>query len=88
MPRRRRLVVLGLLAAGIAVAWATAQRDDDSEPGQAAAAAAAKPGTTTEVQALAGIGSLRDRLERLPAVAPGDLDGTIDLGGNGARGRR
>ena len=84
MPRRRRLVVLGLLAAGIAVAWATAQRGDNSEHGHAAAAAAPKPGTTTtEVRALAGIGSLRDRLERLPAVAPGDLEGTIDLGGNG-----
>jgi hypothetical protein len=84
MPTRRRLVVLGLLAAGIAVAWATTQRGDDAEPGQAAAAAAPEAGTTTaETKPLASIGSLRERLERLPEVAPGDLQGTLDLGGNG-----
>ena len=84
MLTRRRLVVLGLLAAGVAVAWVSTQRGDDAAPGRAAVAAAPDPGTTTaEVKALASIGSLSERLDRLPPIAPGDLEGIIDLGGNG-----
>ncbi len=43
MPTRRRLVVLGLPAPGIAVAWASTQRDDDTAPDQAAEAATPRP---------------------------------------------
>ncbi len=84
MLTRRRLVVLGLVAAGIAAGWAATSRTGDGASDQAGAAATPTAGATTaEVQPLAGIGSLRDRLERLPPLAPGDLEGRVDLGGNG-----
>ena len=83
MVARRRIVVLGLLAAGVAAGWASTLRDDDGAPDQAAAAGPTTTGTTTDAAPLASVGSFRDRLERLPAVAPGDLEGVLDLGGDG-----
>ncbi len=89
MLTRRRLVVLCLLAAGIAAGWASTQRPDDDVPAQAVAAAAPDSETTTaEVVALQSIGSLRERLERLPEVAPGDLEGIVDLRGTGCSQQR
>ena len=83
MVTRRRIVVLGLLAVGVAVGWASTLRDDGGAPDQAAAAAPTTTAATTAAAPLAGVGSLRDRLERLPALAPGDLEGILDLGGDG-----
>jgi hypothetical protein len=81
MVARRRIVVLGLLVTGVAVGWASTLRYEDGAPDQAAAGPATT--ATTESAPLASIGSFRDRLERLPPVAPGDLEGVLDLGGDG-----
>jgi hypothetical protein len=86
---RRRMVVLGLLAVGIAVAWASTLRHDDGAGNQAAAV----PGTAAVPSAavtapLPSIGSLRERLDRLPPIAPGDLEGVVDLGGEGCSQQR
>src|SRR4051812_44035774 len=41
---------------------------------------AAGSAATTATTSLASLGTLSERIERLPAVAPGDLHGVLDLG--------
>jgi hypothetical protein len=89
MLTRRRLVVVGLLVVGLAAGWANTLRDGRTAGQAAAAGAPPISGTTTASTApLASIGSLRDRLRRLPQVAPGDLEGVVDLGGTGCSRQR
>lgn len=84
---RRRIALLALLAAGLAVAGAAVARQGaDTVSGLASPAtedATTDAGEAVTTAPLAKLGSIRDRLERLPPIAPGDLEGTLALGGNG-----
>src|SRR5262245_12093282 len=92
-PRMRapnvRVVLAGLAAAAVSVGGPIATRAgplggrDASPPDDAATPTTTPDGTTAPTTSLPALGTLSDRLARLPEVAPGDLAGVLDLGGSG-----
>src|SRR4029079_14190609 len=79
-----RVVLAGLAAAAVLVGGSIATRDGplggtDGAGGGAQSASAAQ--VTAPTASLAGLGGLVDRLARLPAVAPGELDGVLYIRG-------
>src|SRR4051794_17465609 len=56
---------------------------DEADGGQAGTATTAGGGATTPPTSLASLGTMSERLARLPALAPGELHGILDIGGNG-----
>ena len=81
-----RLVLAGLAAAAVFAGASLATRNGPlgGRGGSAARdAALTATGTTAPTTSLTELGTLSDQLARLPAVAPGDLAGVLDLGGTG-----
>jgi len=79
-----RVVLAGLAAAAVLAGGSIATRNGpiggtDGAGDEAQSASAAR--VTAPTASLAGLGSLADRLARLPAVAPGELAGVLYIGG-------
>jgi hypothetical protein len=86
--RNARVVFVGLAAAAAVVVGSIALRDGPLGGGGASAshdstltAAGAGP-STAPAPSIRPLGSMSERLARLPPVAPGELDGILDLGGD------
>ena len=79
-----RVVLAGLAAAAVLVGGSIATRNGPigGTDGAGDEAQTSPDGQVTAPTAsLAGLGSLAERLARLPAVAPGELDGVLYIGG-------
>ena len=84
-----RVVLAGLVAAAVFVGGSIATRDGPlggraaSRSDDGASPATTADGATAPTTSLPALGTLSDRLARLPEVAPGDLAGLLDFGGSG-----
>ena len=78
-----RVVLAGLAAAAVFVGGSVATRDGPlggkAESGETARSATAD-GVPPSTASLPTLGSISDQLARLPAVAPGELAGVLDVG--------
>ncbi len=78
-----RVVLAGLAAAAVFVGGSVATRDgplgSKAESGETARSATAD-GAPPSTASLPALGSIADQLARLPAVAPGELAGVLDVG--------
>jgi hypothetical protein len=84
-----RVVLAGLAAVAVVVGGSIATRDGPlgsrgaSPPDDAAASATTSDGAPAPTTSLPALGTLSDRLARLPEVGPGELEGLLDFGGSG-----